>query len=116
MASAWGSSWGNAWGNSWGEISSVIQDSWGDSWGDSWSDSWGHVTPPSTIQDSWGDSWGCSWFASWGHQGCVVPPPTPTRKYGMWAEDDTDWKRIKRDERDFLNILIMVIHGMNGKL
>jgi hypothetical protein len=35
-------------------------------------------------------------------------PPDP--------DDRLDFKAIEKDDRDFINILIMVFHGMNGRL
>jgi hypothetical protein len=87
---------------------------WGQSWGDAWGDSWGIYV---SSQDAWGDSWGCSWRAAWGHQGCPLPPAPPGIGGGWFNPPDDghgyDLERIKKDDRDFLNILIMAIHGIN---
>ena len=87
---------------------------WGRSWGDAWGNSWGYSY---NFEDAWGDSWGCSWRAAWGHQGCPIPP-RPQPNGGGWFNYPTeaDYERIKKDDRDFLNILIMAIHGIDGKL
>jgi hypothetical protein len=88
---------------------------WGRSWGDAWGSSWGTYR---SYEDAWGDSWGCSWNAAWGHQGCPIPP-TPQVIGGGWftpAYDNLDYKAIEKDDRDFINILIMVIHGIDKRL
>lgn len=88
---------------------------WGNSWGDSWGDSWGSST--AVIQDAWGSSWGCSWKNSWGHVCGPVPPVSQPIGGGWFNPPDDghglDLERIQKDDRDFLNILIMAIHGID---